>query len=301
MSKIATILRNPRVIFIKPLEILSKILFKKNSNIYLQLMFLAKEGAWLNLKTPVTFNEKLNWLKNHYHKPIFTQMVDKYEAKALVSKMIGGGYIVPCLGIWDSFDEINFENLPDSFVLKATNDSSGAIVCNDKRELNIDSCRRRLNRSLKSNYYYSFREWPYLNVQPRIIAEQLLVDETGEVLRDYKFWCFDGIPTYMYITVKTDNVYENFYDMEFNPVNIDHRFPRAVPEFEKPKCFELMKELASKLSKGLPFIRIDFYQVGNKVYFGEFTFYDWGGMRRFKTKKQDIELGKLLNIKNLNQ
>ncbi len=127
----------------------------------------------------------------------------------------------------------------------------------------------------------------------------MLNDHTGDVLRDYKFWCFDGRPTYMYVTVKNDDVYENFYDMDFNPVEIDHKFRRSNPEFQKPECFELMKDLAAKLSQGIPFVRVDFFQVDGRVYFGEFTFYDWGGMRRFSTEKQDLELGKLINIEDL--
>lgn len=189
--------------------------------------------------------------------------------------------------------------LPNTFVLKTTNDSSGTILCKDKSKLDMDYCKERLNRSLNLNYYYSFREWPYKNVKPRILADQLLDDNTGDVLRDYKFWCFDGKPTYMYLTVKNEDIYENFYDMDFNAVDINHRFKRAVPEFEKPECFGEMKELAARLSKGIPFVRVDFFQVNGKVYFGEFTFYDWGGMRRFKTKEQDLELGKLLNIDKL--
>lgn len=156
-----------------------------------------------------------------------------------------------------------------------------------------------MNHSLRLNYYYSFREWPYKNVKPRIIADQLLEDGTGAVLRDYKFWCFNGKPTYMYLTVKNDDIYENFYDMDFKPVDINHRFKRAVPEFEKPECFEEMKMLAAKLSKDIPFVRVDFFQVKGKVYFGEFTFYDWGAMRRFATKEQDIELGKFIDISNI--
>lgn len=301
MSKMATVLGRPKSLLMKPLIMTSKSLWSDTSDLYIQLMFLLKEGGWLNLKHPKTFNEKLNYLKNHYRNPIFTQMVDKYEVKDLVKNMIGGEFIVPCYGVWDKFEDIDFEKLPSTFVLKTTNDSSGTIVCRDKSKLDLDYCRLRLNRSLNLNYYYSFREWPYKNVKPKILADQLLDDHTGDVLRDYKFWCFDGKPTYMYLTVKNDDIYENFYDMDFNVVDINHRFKRAIPEFEKPECFELMKELASKLSKGIPFVRVDFFQVNGKVYFGEFTFYDWGGMRRFKTKEQDIELGKLLNIEHLEQ
>ncbi len=299
MSKLRTILNRPRSLLMKPLILSSKSMWCDTSDMYIKLMFLIKEGEWLNLEQPRTFNEKLNWLKNNYRKPLFTQMVDKYEVKSLVSNMIGEGYIVPCYGVWDKFEDIDFNKLPESFVLKTTNDSSGTIVCKDKRGLNLEFCKNRLSRSLHQNYYYSFREWPYKDVKPRIIADKLLDDGTGEVLRDYKFWCFEGKPTYMYFTVKNDDIYENFYDMDFKPVAINHRFKRAVPEFDKPECFEEMKELASKLSADIPFVRVDFFQVAGKVYFGEFTFYDWGAMRRFSTKKQDFELGELIDIEKV--
>ncbi len=299
MSKIRTLINKPRSLFVRPLIWTSKFLWSDKSDLYIRLMFLAKEGKWINLKKPQSFNEKLNWLKNHHRKDIYTKMVDKYEVKALVSQVIGDEYVVPCYGVWDRFDDIDFDKLPDSFVLKTTNDSSGTIVVKDKRKLDIDNVKNRLNRSLKLNYYYSFREWPYKNVKQRIIADMMLDDHTGDVLRDYKWWCFDGKPTYMYLTVKNDNVYENFYDMEFNPVNINHKFKRAEPEFEKPECFEEMKMLAAKLSKGIPFVRVDFFQINGKVYFGEFTFYDWGAMRRFASDEQDLKLGKLINIEPL--
>ena len=300
MSKIKTVINRPKSLFMKPLIMTSKWLWRDTSDLYIKLMFLAKEGKWLNLRDPQTFNEKLNWLKNHYRKPVFTQMVDKYDVKQLVAqKLEGDRYVVPCYGVWDRFEDIDFNNLPESFVLKTTNDSSGTIVVKDKSKMDIEAIKNRLNRSLKLNYYYSFREWPYKNVKPRIIADKLLDDHTGDVLRDYKWWCFDGIPTYMYLTVKNEDIYENFYDMDFKPVNINHRFKRFVPEFDKPECFEEMKGLASKLSKGIPFVRVDFFQVNGKVWFGEFTFYDWGAMRRFKTDEQDFELGKLINLEEL--
>lgn len=300
MSKLKTVISRPKSLLMKPLIMTSKHLWSDTSDLYIKLMFFFKEGRWLNLKDPKTFNEKLNWMKNHYRKSEFTKMVDKYDVKEVVRKKLNGGEIVvPCYGVYQRFEDIDFEKLPDSFVLKTTNDTSGTIVVKDKKALDKDSIRNRLNRSLKSDYYYSFREWPYKNVKPRIIADKLLDDGTGEVLRDYKFWCFNGKPTYMYLTVKNDDIYENFYDMDFKPVAINHRFKRAEPEFDKPECFEEMKKLAAILSGDIPFVRVDFFQVAGKVYFGEFTFYDWGAMRRFSTQKQDLELGELIDIKKI--
>jgi hypothetical protein len=140
------------------------------------------------------------------------------------------------------------------------------------------------------------REWVYKDITPCILAEKYLNNDSGKDLQDYKFWCFNGKPIYMYITNKGKFIQENFYDMEFNPVNINHGFPRRIPEFEKPHNFELMQKLASSLSKNIPFIRVDFYEIGNHVYFGEFTFYDWGGMQPFVDEYTDVELGKLIKL-----
>lgn len=266
---------------------------------YLSVKYFSRFGHKMNWKNPQTFNEKLNWLKLYYHEPKLTTMADKYAVKELVSKMIGEEYVVPCYGVYNKIDEIDFSKLPDQFVIKATHDSSGALVCKDKNQMDIEKVREKYSKILKRNWYYSSREWVYKNIPPRIIVDQYLDDGRKRELQDYKFWCFNGRPIYMYITNKGTKVYENFYDMEFTPADIDHGFPRSNPEHEKPKCFELMKELAGKLSQGVPFVRVDFFEVNGKVYFGEFTFYDWAGLRPFVDEVQDKNLGKLLDISML--
>lgn len=255
------------------------------------LTFLKK----LNLDNPTTFNEKLNWMKLYKREEKYTQMADKYAVKEIVASLIGSQYVVKNYGVYDSWDDIDFSKLPDQFVLKGTHDSGGASLCRDKNTFNYEAVRAKIERNQKSNFFYWYREWPYFNIKPRIIADELLDDHAGNELRDYKFWCFNGKPTYMYITIKGKNVYENFYDMDYNSVEINHLFPRHIPEFDKPANFELMKELASKLSQGIPFVRVDFFDVNGKVYFGEYTFYDWGGMRPFKGN-WDKKLGKLIEL-----
>ena len=263
---------------------------------YIKYVAKGKLGYSIDINHPKTFNEKLNWLKLYGRNPLYTKMADKYEAKKIVAERIGEQYVVKNLGYWRSFDEIDFDALPNQFVLKCTHDSSGAIICRDKNTFDKLSARRKINLSLKMNYFYACREWPYKNIPHRIIADELLNDHSGKELNDYKFWCFNGIPKYMYCTVKSNDVYENFYDMDFKPANIDHGFRRRAPEFAKPEAFELMKELAGKLSAGIPFVRIDFFYVDGKVYFGEYTFYDWAGLQPFKTYQQDLELGKLIEL-----
>ena len=264
--------------------------------IYIQMTAKGKLGYSINLDNPLTFNEKLNWLKLYNRNPLYTRMADKYEAKGIVAERIGSQYVVRNLGCWQSFDDIDFDALPDRFVLKCTHDSSGAIVCRDKSTFDKNTARKRINLSLSMNYFYACREWPYKNIQPRIIADELLDDHSGKELNDYKFWCFNGVPKYMYCTVKSNDVYENFYDMDFKPVDINHGFRRRKPEFERPEDFNLMKELASKLSKGLPFVRVDFFYVAGRVYFGEYTFFDWAGLQPFRSRQQDMELGELIEL-----
>lgn len=262
-----------------------------SDKLYLEVKYYSRFSRKIDWKNPLTFNEKLNWLKLYYHDTKLTTMADKYAVKELVSQIIGEEYVVPCYGVYKSIDEIDFPNLPDKFVIKATHDSSGALVCKDKSNLDIESVRAKYAKILKRNWYYSSREWVYKNIPPRIIVDKYLDDGRHGELQDYKFWCFNGEPTYMYITNKGASIFENFYDMDFNPVDIDHGFPRTNPEYEKPVGFELMKELAGKLSQGIPFVRVDFFDVAGKIYFGEFTFYDWAGLKPFANEKWDRELG----------
>ena len=264
--------------------------------IYVKAQYRLIFGRKLNLKAPSSFNEKLAWLKLYNRKPLYTKMADKYEVKSLITNAIGGGYAVPCYGVYNSFDEINFNSLPNQFVIKTTHDSGGVVIVKDKKNFDKEAAKSKIEKSLKTNCFYAEREWPYKNIRPRIIVDKFLDDGFGNTLLDYKFWCFNGVPTYMYCTVKDDEIFENFYDMEFRPVQINHGFKRRKEEFEKPASFELMRDLAKQLSANIPFIRIDFFEVNGQVYFGEFTFFDWGGCKPFADYNTDLELGKLINL-----
>lgn len=260
---------------------------------YLYFSYLINFGEKPNFKEPRTFNEKMNWLKLHDRKDIYTTMADKYAAKAFVAERIGEKYVVRNYGVYNRWEDIDFSSLPDKFVIKGTHDSGGAFVCKDKKSFDFKKVERRIKHNLKINYFYPMREWPYKNIKPRIIVDQLLDDGSGHELRDYKFWCFNGKPVYMYVTNKGKVIKENFYDMDFKSVTIDHGFDRTIPEYVIPAEFELMKSLAAKLCAGIPFVRVDFFDVNGKVYFGEFTFFDWGGMRPFRDD-WDLKLGSLL-------
>ena len=266
---------------------------------YLDLIYACNSGKHLNLENPKTFNDKLNWLKLNDRNPLYSKMVDKYEAKAIAARLIGEEYIVPCYGVWNSFDEIDFDKLPDQFVLKTTHDSSGAVLCKDKASFDKAAAKKAVEESLNNNYYFAGFEWPYDKASHRVLADKLLIDGKRKELQDYKWWCFNGVPKVMYITNKgaLQQCEENFYDMDFKPLDIQHGFPRTVPEYDKPEQFEKMKELAGILAQDLPFIRVDFFVVDGKIYFGEFTFFDHAGLRPFADNGWDEKLGSWIILK----
>ena len=252
-------------------------------------------GKRLNLKNPQTFNEKLQWLKLYGRRPIDTILSDKYAVKEYIAKTIGEKYVIPLLGVWDRFEDIDFDKLPEQFVLKCTHDSGGILVCKNRNDVDFDKVKETFNRSLKTDYYVFSREKAYKNIPRRIIAEEYREDsKTGE-LRDYKFFCFDGEPKALFIAsdrqVEGEETKFDFFDMEFNHLPFTNGHPNAKILPEKPLCFKEMKELAAKLSKGIPHVRVDFYEVDGKVYFGEMTYSHWGGMTPFNPEEWDYTFG----------
>lgn len=265
---------------------------------YLKLIYIGRKGKRLRLKEPITFNEKLQWLKLYDRNDKYTTMVDKYEVRDYIVEIIGEEYLVPILGVWDKFEEINFDELPNQFVLKCTHDSGGLIICKDKNSLDINWAREKINNCMNRNYYYNSREWPYKNVKPRIIAEVFIEDD----IKDYKFYCFNGKPYYLYISQGLDDhntARISFYDMELSkaPFGRSDYLP-FEDKIIKPKNFDLMIELSIKLSKDLPFIRVDLYNVDNKIYFSELTFTPCSGFMPFDPPEYDDILGELIDLPN---
>ena len=278
-----------------------KLLNLLSDKAYLKFAFKAKMGKKLDLKNPKTFNEKMQWLKLYDRNPKYTQMVDKYDAKNYIAEKIGEEYIIPTLGVWDSFDEIDFDKLPEQFVLKCTHDSGGLAICKDKTIFDKEAAKKKINKTLKRNYYKSGREWPYKDVKPRIIAEKYMVDESGTELKDYKIFCFNGKPEYVEVDFNRYIQHKlNTYDFDWNPLNFCDSSPSDYSvDIKKPKKLDEMRRIAAELSKDIPFLRVDFYSIDDNIYIGELTFFPGSGFIQYKPKEMDLKYGKLLNIENV--
>lgn len=273
-----------------------------SDKLYLSIKFRKHFGYWMNWNNPKTFNEKLQWLKVYDRKKEYINYADKYEVKKIVAEKIGEEHIIPTYGVWNTFDEINFEKLPNQFVLKCTHDSGSVIICKDKINFDYLKARNRLEKGLKYDPYIDGREWVYKDIRPRIIAEKYMKPEIGDDLKDYKFFCFGGVPKVMFIasdrfTEDVETTFD-FFDMDFNHLPIKNGHPNCLHNIEKPETFEEMKELAAKLSVGFPHIRIDFYEVGGHVYFGEYTFYHFGGAMNFEPDIWDEKFGDWILLPN---
>ena len=266
--------------------------------LYLKLMYRVRMGKKLNLKNPQTFNEKIQWLKLHDRRPQYVTMVDKYEAKRYVANIIGEEYIIPTLGIWEKFEDIDFEALPNQFVLKCTHDSGGLVICRSRDSLNYEVTK--INYSLGTNFFWVGREWPYKDVKPRIIAEKYMEDNESRELRDYKIFCFNGEPKFLYLSEGL----ENHRTAHISFVTLDWQFAKYTRSdyapFEKlppkPRNLEKMIELARTLSKGIRFLRVDFYEIKGQIYFGELTFHPNAGFNPFEKEEYDQELGGFLKL-----
>ena len=266
---------------------------------YVEAIYLLVFGKKLNLKNPRTFNEKLQWLKLYDHNPKYTTMVDKLAAKDYVEKIIGSEYIIDTLGRWDSFDQINFEQLPKQFVLKCTHDSGGLVICRNKEKLDKEKARKKIEESLKRNFYYVGREWPYKNVKPQIIAEEYMEDERGD-LKDYKFFCFNGKVEFFKIDFDRESAHRaNYYDCQGKLLSFGESLcpPKFDKKIELPANLKHMIELAEKLSVDKTFIRVDFYSVlNNNIKFGELTFYPASGFGKFIPENEDLRIGEMLRL-----
>ena len=293
-KRIVKALKSPRFACLAIVHRISPLI--KSDELYLKIVYWLSVGKKLNLKEPKTFNEKLQWLKLYNRKPEYTVMVDKVKAKDYVAKIIGEEHIIPTLGVWDDPDEIDFDKLPNQFVLKCNHNSGmGMCICRDKSKLDIKKVKRELRKGLRQDYYMTNREWPYKNVPRKIMAEKFMQDQDKDDLNDYKFFCMDGKPEVLFISSdRAKKVCFDYFDMDFHHLPLQQGGPNFQGEIERPKHLEEMKLLAAKLSKDIPHVRIDFYDMAGQVYFGELTFFDSSGMAKFTPEEWDERLGKLI-------
>ncbi len=300
LRKIKEKSRFMNIIYLYASRVKMKRLQKLSDEDFLKRKYKENTGKDLNIDNPITFNEKLQWLKLYNRKPEYTNMVDKYEAKKYVAQKIGEEHIIPIFGVWDSFDDIDFDSLPNQFVLKCNHDCGSIVICKDKSTFSKKDARKILERALNKNYFWQGREWPYKNVKPKILAEKFMVDESGCDLKDYKFFCFNGEPKAMFVA--SDRMDANqetkfdFYDMNFIHLPITNGHPNAQKQIEKPTSFEKMKEFARILSKDIPFVRVDFYDINGQIYFGELTLFHWGGTMPFEPEEWDTTFGSWITL-----
>lgn len=298
IRKIKTFLDNPWILGQKLTEWTC---WLWSDSIYLRLYYFFNMKKKLSLKNPKTYNEKLQWMKLYDRNPSYTKLVDKYEVKKYVAERIGKDYVACVLDEWFDIEDITFDRLPNSFVLKTTHGGGnhGVIIVKDKATANLELIRDELKKAMKYDLYKLSREWPYKNVRRRVFAEEYLEDKgTGE-LRDYKFFCFDGKVKIMFIATERQTREEpffNYFDENYCPLDIKQKHPQAKIPPPKPILFEQMKDLAEALSIGLPHVRVDLYQVNGRIYFGEFTFFHHGGIVPFIPARWDETLGSWLHL-----
>ena len=294
----------------KPSLIIQGLLMKCNflfpDKLYLKILYRVKMGRPLDLKNPQRFSEKLQWLKLYDRKPEYTTMVDKIAAKGYVAGIIGEKYIIPTLGTWHHFDEIDFDKLPDKFVLKTNHGGGGSavVICKDKAKFNKARAKAILESSLKRSIYPALREWPYKNVKPMILAEKLLEDEGAHGLMDYKVFCCNGEPRMVKVNYDVATDYHVcWYDLDWNKIEgttIYDPVDESV-NIEKPQELDRLLELARTLSKDIPYLRVDFYCVDGELKFGELTFFPGSGFERFTPDSFDERIGRWIELPEINR
>lgn len=265
--------------------------------LYLQIIFKLKLNEKLDLKNPRTFNQKLQWLKLYNRNPQYTKIVDKYEFKNFITEKIGAEHVIPTIGRWEKFDDIDFETLPDKFVLKCNHDSGGLVICKDKSKFDKQAAKEKIEKCMRVNYYLRGREWPYKNVKPCIIAEEYLDLPSG--LTEYKIFSFNGRAEIIDVCkgiAHTGNRTNTFFDRDFNRLPIQTLLPNQKEEEQKPAEYEQLLAIADKLSEGIPQVRVDFYIFKGRIYVGEMTFFHNSGLTEINPREWDRKLGDMISL-----
>ena len=264
---------------------------------YLKMVYRIKTGKKLNLKNPKTFCDKLNWLKLHDIHPEYTRLADKIAVREYLKEVLGEDICIPMLGAWEHYDDIDFDALPDQFVLKCNHDSGSVKIIKDKSQMDHADLRKFFEGRLRLNPYVLGREYPYRDIKPMIMAEKYMVPEGESDINDYKFLCFDGVPKYMFvITGRNTDCRQDFYDMDFNHLAIEDSYRMSDRPMEKPTFFDEMVALVTRLSQGMKTVRMDLYEIHGKIYFGEYTFFDAGGFWPKEPEEWEYTMGDLINL-----
>lgn len=269
-----------------------------SDKLFLRVKFKLLVGYWPDLDNPTSFNEKLNWLKLNDKRDEYTKMVDKIEAKKYVSSIVGEKYIIPTIGVYEKVEDIPWNDFPNQFVVKATSDSGGVVVCKDKSALDVEKAKKKLSKLGGRAYYKTSKEYPYKGVPHRFIAEEYMEDESGYELKDYKIFCSNGKPLFLFIATgrQANDTRFDFFDTEFNHLPFLNGHGNADVCPTKPENFEEMLDVAAKLSIGIPQVRVDLYNVNGRIYFGEMTFFHWSGLVPFEPKEWDFKLGSMIDL-----
>ena len=261
---------------------------------YIACRYRLQMGYWMDLDNPKTYTEKLQWLKLYNRRPEYTQMVDKYEVKKYIAQTIGEQYVTPTLAVYDNSSQIQWDQLPQQFVMKTTNGGGGnnVYICHDKTKIDKAAVSRMMDESMKYDIYRNFGEWPYKDVKPRILVEKLLESKDGDI-RDYKFYCFNGETKLVLVASNRFTTHNyDYFDMDFNHLDITSRCgSHASNPIEKPANFELMKKLVSQIAKDMPHVRVDMYNCDGQIYFGELTFFDSSGYDDLQSEEWNRRLG----------
>ena len=268
---------------------------------HLKLMYRAALGSWPNLLHPKTFNEKLQWLKLHDRNPLHTTLVDKYRVKEWVAKQIGAEHVIKTYDVWERAEDIDVSGLPERFVLKTNHDCGGIVICRDRLILDLDAAKKKLARHLRKNYFWGGREWPYKNVRPLIFAEEYIEPNNGADLLDYKLMCFSGEVRCSFTCMgrAQGDLRVDFFDVDWGHLPFTRHYPNSDTVPSRPRRYEEMVSLAERLSRGIPFVRVDFYESGDRLLLGEMTFYPGSGLEEFDPSEWDERLGTWIDLSSV--
>ena len=266
---------------------------------YLRMIYKRHTGRRLNLDPPMTFNEKIQWLKLHDRNPLYKHLVDKLAVRDYVNSIVGESYLVPLIGVWKKPEDIDFANLPNQFVLKTTHDSGGVLLCHDKKRFDVPGAIDMLNQHLDQDFSEFGKEWAYHDIPRCIIAEQMLGGSDAGAPLDYKFMCFNGTVKCTFVCSERrseSGLKVTFYDRNWVPLPFQRHYPSSSIPIPRPANYQEMADIAVKLSGAIPFCRIDLYEINGRIFFGEVTLYPGGGFERFEPEEWDATLGSWLKL-----